>query len=134
MLKMIVTGTKTIEDSENAAKKFVSIINKIVTPPVSIKNFKIQNITASVYLGFPIRLEGFLYANPNESTYEPELFPGLIYRMPNSKVVLLIFVSGKTVITGAKKEEDLQTAMENIYDKLDPFFKKNIVVSTKKTS
>lgn len=34
--------------------------------------------------------------------YEPELFPGLIYRMKQPKIVLLIFVSGKIVITGAK--------------------------------
>jgi len=34
--------------------------------------------------------------------YEPELFPGLIYRMVDPKVVLLIFVSGKVVLTGAK--------------------------------
>ena len=33
--------------------------------------------------------------------YEPELFPGLIYRMKEPKVVLLIFVSGKVVLTGA---------------------------------
>ena len=32
--------------------------------------------------------------------YEPELFPGLIYRMKQPKVVLLIFVSGKVVLTG----------------------------------
>lgn len=34
--------------------------------------------------------------------YEPELFPGLIYRMKEPKVVLLIFVSGKVVLTGAR--------------------------------
>jgi transcription initiation factor TFIID TATA-box-binding protein len=34
--------------------------------------------------------------------YEPELFPGLIYRMQNPKIVLLIFVSGKLVLTGSK--------------------------------
>lgn len=32
--------------------------------------------------------------------YEPELFPGLIYRMKQPKIVLLIFVSGKVVLTG----------------------------------
>lgn len=34
--------------------------------------------------------------------YEPELFPGLIYRLARPKVVLIIFVSGKVVLTGAK--------------------------------
>jgi transcription initiation factor TFIID TATA-box-binding protein len=43
----------------------------------------------------------------NFATYEPELFPGLIYRMAQPKEVLLIFVSGKLVITGAKNREQL---------------------------
>ena len=33
-------------------------------------------------------------------SYEPELFPGLIYRMVKPRIVLLIFVSGKVVLTG----------------------------------
>jgi transcription initiation factor TFIID TATA-box-binding protein len=37
--------------------------------------------------------------------YEPELFPGLIYRMVQPKIVLLIFVSGKIVLTGAKARQ-----------------------------
>jgi len=38
----------------------------------------------------------------DSAKYEPELFPGLIYRMVDPKIVLLIFVSGKVVLTGAK--------------------------------
>jgi transcription initiation factor TFIID TATA-box-binding protein len=51
---------------------------------------------------FPIKLEQLVYTHAAFATYEPELFPGLIYRMRQPKVVLLIFVSGKVVITGAK--------------------------------
>ena len=47
--------------------------------------------------------------------YEPELFPGLIYRMVNPKIVLLIFVSGKIVLTGAKVREEIYRAFEVIY-------------------
>jgi transcription initiation factor TFIID TATA-box-binding protein len=42
--------------------------------------------------GFPIRLEGLHLSHAKFSSYEPELFPGLIYRLANPKVVLLIFV------------------------------------------
>ncbi len=41
--------------------------------------------------------------------YEPELFPGLIYRMRSPNIVLLIFVSGKVVITGGKARPPLRT-------------------------
>ncbi|CAN1180245.1 TATA-box-binding protein [Linum perenne] len=55
--------------------------------------------------------------------YEPELFPGLIYRMKQPKIVLLIFVSGKIVITGAKKRDETYEAFENIYPVLTEFRK-----------
>lgn len=55
--------------------------------------------------------------------YEPELFPGLIYRMADPKIVLLIFVSGKVVLTGAKKREDIYRAFESIYPVLQTFRK-----------
>lgn len=49
---------------------------------------------------FPIRLEGLVLSHGQFSSYEPELFPGLIYRMVKPRIVLLIFVSGKVVLTG----------------------------------
>jgi transcription initiation factor TFIID TATA-box-binding protein len=45
----------------------------------------------------------------------PEVFPGLIYRMTEPKIVLLIFASGKIVLTGAKNKSDIQDAYNNIY-------------------
>lgn len=53
------------------------------------------------------------YALP-DVIYEPEQFPGLIYRMREPKVVILLFTTGKLVITGAKKEEYIRTAVENL--------------------
>lgn len=91
-----------------------------------LQDFTIQNIVASCDVRFPIRLEGLSYAHPQFSNvrccgarslrarrltelthcalpqYEPELFPGLIYRMVTPKIVILIFVSGKVVLTGGK--------------------------------
>ncbi|KAJ0035698.1 hypothetical protein Pint_26161 [Pistacia integerrima] len=55
--------------------------------------------------------------------YEPELFPGLIYRMKQPKIVLLIFVSGKIAVTGAKVRDETYTAFENIYPVLTEFRK-----------
>jgi len=55
--------------------------------------------------------------------YEPELFPGLIYRMVKPKIVLLIFVSGKIVLTGAKVREEIYQAFQAIYPVLQEFRK-----------
>jgi len=51
--------------------------------------------------------------------YEPEQFPGLIYRMPEPKVVVLLFASGKLVCTGAKKEQDVYDAVEKLHTLLE---------------
>ena len=83
------------------------------------QDFTVQNIVASCDVKFPIKLEGLAFAHASfanvrlplhepssashpHNQYEPEHFPGLIYRMRSPKIVLLIFVSGKVVLTGGK--------------------------------
>lgn len=63
-------------------------------------DFKIQNFIATADLRFPVRLEALQQAHGQFTSYEPELFPGLVYRMVRPRVVLLIFVNGKIVFTG----------------------------------
>ncbi|CAF2211437.1 unnamed protein product, partial [Brassica napus] len=99
--KMVCTGAKSEHFSKLAARKYARIVQKLGFP-AKFKDFKIQNIVGSCDVKFPIRLEGLAYSHSAFSSYEPELFPGLIYRMKQPKIVLLIFVSGKIVITGAK--------------------------------
>ena len=48
-----------------------------------------------------------------------EQFSGLIYRMDEPKVVILLFLSGKLVCTGARKEEDVHKAVDNLGHKLE---------------
>jgi len=120
--KMVCTGAKSEEASKLAARKFARVIQKLGFS-AQFKDFKIQNIVGSCDVKFPIRLEGLAYSHGFFCSYEPELFPGLIYRMKEPKVVLLIFVSGKVVLTGAKKREDLFAAFEKIYPVLQEFRK-----------
>lgn len=89
-------------------------------------NFKVQNIVGTVDCGFPIRLEGVAFAHPTFSSYEPELFPGLIYRLVQPKVVLLVFVSGKVVITGARTEESLVEGLKRVFPILLEFRKTHV--------
>lgn len=62
-------------------------------------------MVGSVDVKFAIRLEKLVLSHSQFSSYEPELFPGLIYRMVKPRIVLLIFVSGKVVLTGAKQRK-----------------------------
>eukprot|EP00253_Pinus_taeda_P032464 PITA_32464 len=119
---LVCTGAKCEQHSKLAARKYARIIQKLGFP-AQFKEFKIQNVVASCDVKFPIRLEGLAFSHGHFSSYEPELFPGLIYRMKQPKIVLLIFVSGKIVLTGAKVRDQIYEAFENIYPVLTEFRK-----------
>lgn len=120
--KMVCTGAKSEDDSRLAARKYARIIQKLGFA-AKFMDFKIQNIVGSIDVGFCLRLECFHTCHSQFCSYEPELFPGLIYRLHEPKVVLLIFVSGKVVITGAKLRAEINEAFEKIYPILKNFKK-----------
>ncbi|KAL6772197.1 hypothetical protein ACKKBG_A29340 [Auxenochlorella protothecoides x Auxenochlorella symbiontica] len=126
--KMVCTGAKSEQESRLAARKYARILQKLENP-VIFKEFKIQNMVGSCDVRFPIRLEGLASSHSVFCSYEPELFPGLIYRMVDPKIVLLIFVSGKVVLTGAKRREEIYQAFENIYPVLKEFKKGGLLES-----
>ncbi|KAL6199934.1 hypothetical protein ACLB2K_029716 [Fragaria x ananassa] len=119
--KMVCTGAKSEAVSELAARKCVRTILKMGFD-AKFKDFKIQNMVANCDVKFPIRLEGLAYANPHCTSYEPELFPGLRYRMKEPKITLLVFAYvRKLVITGAKRREDIHKAFEVILSRDENF-------------
>ncbi|XP_004601822.2 TATA box-binding protein-like 2 [Sorex araneus] len=120
--KMVCTGAKSEEESRLAARKYARVVQKLGFP-ARFMDFKIQNMVASCDMRFSIRLEGLVLTHRQFSSYEPELFPGLIYRMVKPRIVLLIFVSGKVVLTGAKECSEIYEAFENIYPILKCFKK-----------
>jgi len=124
--KMVCTGAKSEDQSRFAARKYARIIMKLGFSSVKFSDFKIQNIVGSCDVHFPIKLEGLNLAHSRYSSYEPELFPGLIYRMHKPKIVLLIFVSGKIVLTGAKDRSEIYEAFENVYPVLTEFRKNTV--------
>lgn len=77
--KMVCTGAKSEDDSRLAARKYARIIQKLGFN-AKFLDFKIQNMVGSCDVKFPIRLEGLVLTHSKFSSYEPELFPGLIYR------------------------------------------------------
>ncbi|VDK34438.1 unnamed protein product [Dibothriocephalus latus] len=97
--KMVCTGAKSEEQARLAARKYARIVQKLGFE-AHFKEFKIQNMVGSCDVRFHIRLEGLGVSHEEFVTYEPEIFPGLIYRMAKPKIVILIFVSGKIVLTG----------------------------------
>ena len=121
--KMVITGAKSPAACKLAAKKFAWIIRKVGFEQVKFREFRIQNMLGTVDVGFPIKLEPLSLHHIAHCSYEPEIFAGLIYKMLCPKICLLIFVSGKLVITGGKTIEQLEQALHNIYPILQEFQK-----------
>jgi len=116
--KMVCTGAKSEKEAKRAVMKVVKELKKGGIIIISKPELKIQNIVASAGVGGMIDLEKAAYSL-GHSMYEPEQFPGLIYRMTEPKVVILLFASGKLVCTGAKKEEDVYVAVEKLHTLLE---------------
>ncbi len=116
--KMVCTGSK----SEDMAKKAVKIVvEQLREAKIKIKKnaiVTIQNIVAAINLGGKIHLEKAARTLPR-SMYEPEQFPGLIHRMLDPKVVILIFASGKLVCTGGKTAQDVYRAVNSLHSTLE---------------
>jgi transcription initiation factor TFIID TATA-box-binding protein len=116
--KMVCTGAKSEKEARRAVVKVIKELKKSGIIIISKPDLKIQNIVASGVLGGMIDLEKAAYTL-GHTMYEPEQFPGLIYRMEEPKVVILLFASGKLVCTGAKKEEDVYVAVDKLHDLLE---------------
>lgn len=99
------------------------MVRKCSEASVKITEFKIQNMVGTCDVKFPVSLEKLALEHHKFSTYEPELFPGLIYRMKNPKLVILLFVTGRLVITGARSQKDIYDAFSKIYPVLVQFKK-----------
>jgi transcription initiation factor TFIID TATA-box-binding protein len=115
--KMVCTGARSVNDAKRAVKKTISELKAsgIIIP--CKPEIKIVNIVATANLLGHIDLEDCAYVL-RKTMYEPEQFPGVIHRMDEPKVVILLFASGKLVCTGATKEEDVYAAVDSLHKTL----------------
>jgi transcription initiation factor TFIID TATA-box-binding protein len=118
--KMVCTGAKSEKMARRAVNKVVRELKNNGIIILGKPTIVIQNMVASANLHGSIDLETAADILDNVM-YEPEQFPGLIYRMKDPKTVLLLFASGKLVCTGAKSEEMVYESIVKIYGVLDDY-------------
>ena len=116
--KMICTGAKSEKQARGAIKKIVRLLKEGGIILLSKPEIEIVNTVATIDLGERVDLE-IADSVLENVMYEPEQFPGLIYRMQEPKAVFLIFASGKVVCTGARSEGQVHEAAENLYEMLE---------------
>ncbi|MFC2154614.1 TATA-box-binding protein [Candidatus Altiarchaeota archaeon] len=110
--KVICTGARSIDDVDAA---LIQLKKKLGEADIKVEGeplVEVQNIVASSDLGFKVNLD-LLAVECINTEYEPEQFPGLVFRLEHPKTVMLIFHSGKMIITGAKTEQDIHKSAEN---------------------
>jgi transcription initiation factor TFIID TATA-box-binding protein len=118
--KIVCTGAKSIEDVSNGLNKVFEKLKAMGIDIPKKPDITIQNIVASADLHTVLNLNAIAIGLGLENIeYEPEQFPGLVYRLSTPKVVMLLFGSGKLVVTGGKKPEDAEAAVEKIVEELD---------------
>ena len=118
--KIVCTGAKSIDDVHNGLKKVYSELKGMGVEVMDNPEIIVQNIVASADLGAVLNLNAIAIGLGLENIeYEPEQFPGLVYRIAEPKVVMLLFGSGKLVVTGGKKPVDADAAVDKIVEELD---------------
>lgn len=118
--KMVCTGAKSEKTAKRAIRKVVRELKNGGIVILNKPDITVQNIVASANLQRKVDLEEASDLLDNVM-YEPEQFPGMIYRMRSPKAVLLIFTSGKIVCTGAKNEGAVNEAVVKLHAILDDY-------------
>jgi transcription initiation factor TFIID TATA-box-binding protein len=117
--KAVCTGARSLDQMKLA---FSYVTNNIRKTGIALSNepeVTVQNIVSSADLGQRINLNVIaITLGLDRVEYEPEQFPGLVYRLHEPKVVLLLFGSGKLVCTGAKTPQDVEMAVDKITEEL----------------
>ncbi len=118
--KVVCTGAKNLDSIKQSMRQVRDRLSDIGIDIVNEPEISVQNIVASGDLHGELNLVSTALAIGLENTeYEPEIFPGIVYRMKDHGVVLLLFGSGKVVCTGARKTEQVTEAINAVKQELE---------------
>ena len=115
--KIVCTGARSIGDVKKAVAKVTTMIKPLKLDVPKKHKIEIENIVASAQIPARLDLDKIAFELEN-SEYEPNQFPGLVFRMKDPKAALLLFGSGKVICTGIRKVQDVEYAMNFVFKKL----------------
>ena len=117
--KIVCTGGKSVEEASDAVHMVLNKLRKLDIDIGDKLDIKIQNIVATADLGKELNLNTLTITLGLERIeFEPEIFPGLVYREDDPKTVMLIFGSGKVVCTGAKNVDEVKESVDKLRNEL----------------
>ncbi len=113
--KMVCSGTRSIEEAHEAVHTAIRELNAQGVEIINEPEITVQNLVASIDFNCKIDILE-MFDTVENTMYEPEQFPGLIYRMKDPKAVLLLFSSGRVVCAGARSKAMVYEAVEKMYN------------------
>ncbi len=114
---MVITGLRRATEAEAAVEKVINEIRRVGITVTGKPKITVQNIVASGDLHSRIDLD-LAQMTLEHCLFEPEVFPGLIYRMKTPKAVFLLFSSGRIVCAGTNKESITKKSIYLLADHL----------------
>jgi len=116
--KVVCTGAKTLDDVKKSIKEIIKILNKIDIKITVEPEITIQNVVASGDIFLDLNLNELAMQLEN-TEYEPEQFPGLVYKLIDARATFLLFSNGKIVCTGTRGESEVDEAVDLLIDRLN---------------
>ena len=121
--KIVCTGAKTMKKVKLAVEAIIKNLAKIKIRIKKKPQIKVQNMVASGCIHMDLNLNK-LAMDLENTEYEPEQFPGLVYKLPGTRATFLLFSNGKIVCTGTKSEVKLREAVVKLVKNLSKLKRK----------
>ena len=117
--KIVCTGAKSMQIVKESIDMIIKNVEKIKVKITVQPKFTVQNLVAAGSIGLDLNLNALAVQLTN-TEYEPEQFPGLVYKLmdPEIKATFLLFSNGKIVCTGTRSEANLKEALDKLIDNL----------------
>ena len=116
--KIVCTGARSLEAVEQSIVRIIEELKKIDIIIEIKPKIEVQNIVASGSIGMHLNLNTLAIKLRN-TEYEPEQFPGLVYKLKGTNATFLLFTNGKIVCTGTRCREDVDKAVEKLVENLN---------------
>ncbi len=128
--KIVCTGAKSMKKVRESVRKIIQNVEKIKIKITVDPKIQVQNMVASGSIGMDLNLNALALELEN-TEYEPEQFPGLVYKLPGTRATFLLFSNGKIVCTGTRSEAKLREAVDKLVKVLSKRKKYKAVVKKK---
>ncbi len=111
--KVVCTGARTLEKVNESMEKIIDSLKRINIDITVKPKIEVQNVVASGSIGMDLNLNKLAMKLDN-TEYEPEQFPGLVYKLNEARATFLLFSNGKIVCTGTKSKDQVMAAVEKL--------------------